>query len=399
MHGVQQAAEIAFFKLKNARSYRFHNLPTTRILDLKKGQIIRVVDRRDIAFFRAKNDVVVECDKHGSAPDDPIPGVISTPKAKTLRRWKGTPVPSLAQPQVTHGQPAAAPGTRVIGSPLPPAQNPTGVQAASVYAQNAPGIQISRIAQATAPVPQPVLAPSPNAPRVITAPGGLAAASRYIPPAAGRRPQGHYGQRPEVVAGPQPQVHPGAAAPQLQLPVEQQLAVTTPQLPQTAADQPAATAPLVPNGDVPGTMVVETAPQDSVQPAQTPVATVDVPEHLLAQPIPPGGLPQRPEVVGQTAAPQVLHTGPPTVVGGPTQSIAGGSASVVPGTRPISAPGGAPGVSASLESQAMFAGAHGVPEPSHEAQQILHEHGLAAPPTKETPIESVGQDGNLKGEF
>ena len=71
---TQQVAEIAYFKLAAARSFRFHNVPTTRTLDLKTEQVLKVTDSRDIAYFRDRPDTVVETNLEGIPLNAPEPG-------------------------------------------------------------------------------------------------------------------------------------------------------------------------------------------------------------------------------------------------------------------------------------------------------------------------------------
>ena len=372
-----QTAEIVYFKLKTARSYRFYGIPSTRIMDLREGQILRVVDRRDIEYFRAKSDVLVECDKHGVDPHAPLPGTISTPNALTKRLYKGTEQSDLAR------------GTRVVGSPLQAAQNPTAVQKTSAYSQRTPGVHIPRSPQAMAPVAPPAPAVSPHA-ATIVAPGGMAARKRVYNPAPAIPPsvlnlqptvQYSIPERPQAPAPPPLAVqHPGAVDVENQTPVAQEVAEASPRtLPIAAESQ--------------GVIELEggspAAPVAAAQPVQQAAPRAPVPEHLLAKPIPQGGLTQAPTIVGGHAPGQMRQAQAPTVMPAPGTRVLGQPApTVVGGTESGSSPG----------SQALFHGGQGVPEPSMETQKILRDHDLAGT-VVETTIESVDQKGNISGEY
>jgi len=56
---------VTFFKLKNAREYRFYNRLGHRTLNMTKDQVVRAVASSDIAYFRARPDVIVETNEQG----------------------------------------------------------------------------------------------------------------------------------------------------------------------------------------------------------------------------------------------------------------------------------------------------------------------------------------------
>ena len=161
---VVPAAEIAFFKLRSARSYKFHNLPTTRVLILKRGEILQVNDSRDIGFFRGRKDVVAECDSTGMAFDEPLPGSIRPNNAKTFRTW-GQPAAHHVQPV----QPAAGQNQPHLvnqSTPPPVRQFPNGGMAVRPY-------------QATQAAPPPQVVA--QAPQALRAPQQPAQAPQEIP--------------------------------------------------------------------------------------------------------------------------------------------------------------------------------------------------------------------------
>lgn len=110
-----------------------------------------------------------------------------------------------------------------------------------------------------------------------------------------------------------------------------------------------------------------------VEATGAPPASVQVPEHHIARPIPPEGLPVPPAVI--------------------SPGLAGAVAP--PGTVPV----GNPSTSAGLAAiqAAVHAGQREAPT-GEEGQKALENAGLAAP-ASESPIEAVGDDGKVTGDF
>lgn len=97
---------LAYFKLKNSESYRFWR--GRRLIDLKKGVIHSVSTPEDVQYFRARQDVLAECDAAGNILGAAAPGALDPKKAKSFKTY-GAPPPGPKQ-----GQPGAPP-------PPPPA--------------------------------------------------------------------------------------------------------------------------------------------------------------------------------------------------------------------------------------------------------------------------------------
>jgi hypothetical protein len=140
---VTQTAGPAFFKLKSAKEYGFYNRVGQRRLHVKHGEIIEAQNPADVAYFRARPDVMVECTADGTPIDElgrvghVIPG-----KAKSFkvygRRAEPAPQPVAAPP---------APKTMQVGKPAPtPVQAPQPVARPVAAPQPAPMTPGERLA-------------------------------------------------------------------------------------------------------------------------------------------------------------------------------------------------------------------------------------------------------------
>ena len=82
----------AYFKLSNCRSYKFYNTGGHRALIVRSGEVIKSDNAQDIAYYRARGDVVVETNEEGT-PLDEIgrtgPGYAYT--AKSYKQYRGRP--------------------------------------------------------------------------------------------------------------------------------------------------------------------------------------------------------------------------------------------------------------------------------------------------------------------
>ena len=376
MQVQQRAAEIAFFKLNGSRSYRFRNLPTTRLLDLKAGQVLRVTDQRDIAYFRAR-DVVVECNESGHPLNAPAPGTITAPNAKTKRAWRS--------PNNLQNRAQQVPGTMPVHSQLPNAQNPTAQRASSAFSQQPPGsIQKG---------PQPQVVGGPSRPTMTTAAlaGGGPRGVRPAIPVPTAPPEGAIEVRLGQVA------HGGHALPQTPVRVERAPApepVTHAPIVEQALDMhPGASAPVEAAPTEPSTPgdaieVVDVAEVPTEAPQNVPTTVeAEAPQvglredgsvdpSYVASPLTPE------QIIALQHQQQTPPASAPRIVGGPT----------VP--TPAAVVGSGVSASASLQQAAR---GMGVPSATG-AEQILAEQGMLAPETT-SPIEGIGSDGRPAGEY
>lgn len=362
MH-TQQAAEIAYFKLAAARSFRFHNVPTTRILDLKAEQVLKVTDSRDITYFRNRPDTVTETDAEGIPLNAPAPGTITTPNALSKRAWRQ---PGQVQPTVAGRQ---VPGTRVVGSPMPAAQNNAAAQGLSRYTQTPPGL----VTKGQQPA---VVGQGPVAVSQVSYGAPVASAA---PTASAPLLEVRLG---EVIQPPSAPVlmHPGASASAPEEPLSDDVKLLQQQvrdLRQVIAskNQEVGAAPFI-TEDVPQVLATPVVERPAAAPASVaataPVlADGSVDPAYIAQPIPPGGIPQRPVVLGPGGQPAPVHAAI-------QYAPAGAGASASPSLQQKRAEGGI--------------------GDAHDAQQALEQAGFAGQ-VVETPIETVSNDGKPAGEF
>jgi len=78
--------EAAYFKLKSALDYRFYNRVGQRIIMLKKGEVLEADLPGDVAYFRARQDVLVETTPDGT-PLDQV-GLVNGFNRKTTKSYK-----------------------------------------------------------------------------------------------------------------------------------------------------------------------------------------------------------------------------------------------------------------------------------------------------------------------
>ncbi len=132
------AQPIAYFKLKSSESYRFWR--GRRLVDLKRGVVHAVVTKEDANYFRARPDVIVECDAEGKIMGGLGPGELDPKKAKSFKAY-GTPKPKPGQkpvpppPPVQVGkvmpaQPSAAPPPPMVTIPAGGVASPPGAPVA-----------------------------------------------------------------------------------------------------------------------------------------------------------------------------------------------------------------------------------------------------------------------------
>lgn len=98
---VSTTFKPTFFKLKSARSYRLHHTSAARVLDVKVGEVLEARTKDQDAWFRSKNDVLVECDKDG------------TPLSEKAQEGRG----KASQASYTKYKPAKPASTVRVGSP------------------------------------------------------------------------------------------------------------------------------------------------------------------------------------------------------------------------------------------------------------------------------------------
>jgi len=55
----------AFFKLKDAREYKFYNRLGRRMTTIMADEVVTVTAKEDVLYFRARPDVLVECNEDG----------------------------------------------------------------------------------------------------------------------------------------------------------------------------------------------------------------------------------------------------------------------------------------------------------------------------------------------
>jgi hypothetical protein len=144
---------LGYFKLKNCLDYRFYNRLGQKAVILVRGQIVPVTQQTDLEFFRARGDVMVECNQAG-VPLDQV-GLVNgfdPKKTKSFAVYSKAPLPQ-----------AVAPGARNVQAP-PPAPN-SGAQPAAVVQVGGRAVQpVGRSPLAGVPLVQPPV-PNPRAPR------------------------------------------------------------------------------------------------------------------------------------------------------------------------------------------------------------------------------------------
>lgn len=100
------------------------------MVDLVKGAVHPVTDPKDVEYFRAKPDVLVECNAKGEVFGAAAPGAVDPKKAKSFRTYGNKP------PQPGQGPmpppPTVAVGKPVVGTTLPPGLPPLPQQVAKM---------------------------------------------------------------------------------------------------------------------------------------------------------------------------------------------------------------------------------------------------------------------------
>ena len=132
---VTKTAGPVFFKLKNAKEYGFYNRVGQRRLHVKHGEIIEAINPADIAYFRARPDVMVECTADG------------------------TPIDELGR--VGHVIPGKAKSFRVYGRKAEPAPQPVAAPMPKTLQVGNPAPAPAKVQQPAQPAAQPVIAPQP----------------------------------------------------------------------------------------------------------------------------------------------------------------------------------------------------------------------------------------------
>lgn len=150
------AAPLAYFKLKNSASYRFWR--GRRLIDLVKGVVHSVSDPKDVEYFRAKPDVIVECNAQGEVLGASAPGAVDPRKAKSYRTYgERGPQPGSNGP-MPPPPPTVAVGKASTGPPVPHVVAiPPGA--------SAPLVQTARQTNPQATKQPPALPPPPPADR------------------------------------------------------------------------------------------------------------------------------------------------------------------------------------------------------------------------------------------
>jgi len=78
--------ELAHFVLKSAIDYRFYNRVGQRVIILKKGEVLAANTKGDVAYFRARGDVLVETTPDGT-PLDQV-GLVNGFNHKNTKSYK-----------------------------------------------------------------------------------------------------------------------------------------------------------------------------------------------------------------------------------------------------------------------------------------------------------------------
>jgi hypothetical protein len=78
--------EVAYFILKSAIDYRFYNRVGQRVIILKKGDVLTANTKGDVAYFRARGDVLIETTEDGT-PLDQV-GLVNGFNQKTTKSYK-----------------------------------------------------------------------------------------------------------------------------------------------------------------------------------------------------------------------------------------------------------------------------------------------------------------------
>ena len=121
MMATQQS--ITFFKLKNAHEYRFYGRLGRRQVSFQKGEVVEVRDPKDISYFRARGDVLVECDRDGIPLDElgRIGHLVDgKPIEYRLYGRRSKPAEQPAPPKTVTIQSPKAPARTVPKLPAPP---------------------------------------------------------------------------------------------------------------------------------------------------------------------------------------------------------------------------------------------------------------------------------------
>lgn len=119
-HAVMPPGGACHFKLKDSYEYRFWR--RGRPVELKKGQVFSTNNREDIDYFRARPDVIGECDPLGNFIGVARDGEIDPKKAKSYRTYGHRPPGvSGAPPSMIHvgAQTAQAPAPPVLAAVTP----------------------------------------------------------------------------------------------------------------------------------------------------------------------------------------------------------------------------------------------------------------------------------------
>lgn len=288
---LNEMAETVYFTLRSAASYVFQNLPTTKKIQLHKGQVLSVQHPGDIDYFRARSDIVVECGPNGIGVHEPPPGTIHTPNARTLRMWNKSP----AARQARLRQMQAPPGTRPVGQPSAYAPHPA-------HRQGYANPQVSAL---------PAAAP-PEGPQVVRLPGAAAAApppseEPVVRVALGRVFAPAAQQAPAPSPVPAVPMHPGASL------AEEPAA-------EPAADEEAS--------EVGSLSTAPAPPPPTPAPPAPPPTTLPDPAYV-ARPLTAEAPPAARTQVTTPRPPQVIG-GPPQVLGQPVQEPTGRPPSTIP---------------------------------------------------------------------
>ena len=181
--------EVAYFTLKSAIDYRFYNRVNQRVIILKKGDVLAADIKGDIAYFRARGDVLVETTPDGT-PLDQV-GLVNGFNQKNTKSYKvygrGAKVEQPPAIPVSAPQPVAFPVTNapLPASParvnIPAVHTPAPVLPSEVIRvgqtrlpseMTAPGLPTAgpRFNHARAGFESPIEEVTPNGTTVITAP-------------------------------------------------------------------------------------------------------------------------------------------------------------------------------------------------------------------------------------
>jgi len=134
-----------FFKLRDAKEYRFYNRLGQRAVTVRYGQVIPVLTQADIDYFRSRRDVMVECVEDGTTLEDVArKGHLEPAKVKSYKVYGRAAQPVV--PAVPVGKPPTSP------KKAPSTPEPVEAQ---TYAPRNP----AEVVEVTSPIPSEPVTP------------------------------------------------------------------------------------------------------------------------------------------------------------------------------------------------------------------------------------------------